>query len=152
LGARYQSQKLTLRTSLYHSEILIKVAKDLRKVDAYKTNGESIGVLYAKGKWGRHKHSRWVRKLYNDLKKSNELSSKNAPVIAVTNYLYNKAKNSKKHRNMLVKLTMEQSDGDAVIDKDYVIKQINETEDKEQKEEIIAKPNRHRIQLRQKII
>ena len=96
--------------SFIGERILIKVSwGDGRKVEAFTLDRKPIGILRAKGMWGRYRHTIWFRQLYFKLSKEAEFIFKSNPVHAVAAHLEKKSRTSKKYLNMLVAMVLDVS-------------------------------------------
>jgi hypothetical protein len=64
--ARYTNDRLKKTPGLIGTKLLVKInPKDLRSVEAFLPDGESLGALTVLGYWRNTKHSRLTRKLIN---------------------------------------------------------------------------------------
>ncbi|MGF6362104.1 putative transposase [Pseudomonas frederiksbergensis] len=64
--ARYTNSRLRSSTGFIGTKLLVKInPKDLRSVEAFLPDGESLGSLTVLGYWRNTKHSRLTRKIIN---------------------------------------------------------------------------------------
>ncbi len=112
-NVKYLSDRLSKHSSLTNTQIRITYdRRDMRTCDAYLLSGEHIGVLRARGHWGRIPHSYQTRKRVNQL---NFLRKRDGlRPLQVNEYIEEikqRTRTSVRARNELLRLEREAQEG-----------------------------------------
>jgi putative transposase len=103
--AHYTSPLLANSGHLIKQKIIVEIIDedDFRYVTAYLKNGASIGVLSARGRWSKTKHSRKTRKIINGLltKRLLVASQFDDPILVYRDYLSTPRKTKSKKRPVI---------------------------------------------------
>lgn len=109
MGAHYRNEGLaTLIDRIGEKITLVVNVRDIRRVQAYLSNGTCIGTLIADDPWLRQPHSLRTRRAIMKLVKNGELSRETYnPVGDHLNYLVERAKLTRRDRNRLLQQCRE---------------------------------------------